>query len=288
MPLRSRFSRLLAAFGVASLAAVALGIVICAASGVPIGLALRNLAAWAIGAALAAVIAFKGRRNLLPVFLWLLPAALLAGFLSPGLQGVHRWLALGPIQANIAMLLGPAAVVAFAGRSDGYPVSSWIGLLAALGLTVAQPDASQAAALAAVALLAAWFLPARPALRLLLAAVALGGAIWAGLRPDPLLPVPEVEGVVGLAFAQSAWLGALALAALLLTAASPLIGAAPRYRLPGLALGACLLAWSVAPFLGAFPVPFLGLGPSPIVGAWLGVGLLASLLRPQRADVRAA
>ena len=60
----------------------------------------------------------------------------------------------------------------------------------------------------------------------------------------------------------------------LLTAAAALVAAtSPRHRLPALALGLCLLAWSVAPFFGAFPVPFLGIGPSPIVGAWLGVVL---------------
>jgi cell division protein FtsW (lipid II flippase) len=286
--LRSRFARLLAGFGLASLALVVTGVVVCTAAGVPTAVALRNLAAWGVGAALATGLAFGARRNLLPIFLWLLPAGLLAGFLSPDLQGVHRWLALGPVQANIAMLFGPAAVVAFAASGDVHPLRSWIGLLTALALTIAQPDASQAAALAAVGLLAAWLMPGRPAPRLILAALAVGGAVWAGLRPDPLAPVPEVEGVIGLAFAQSAPLGVLSLGLLLMTAASPTLGAAPGYRLPGLALGVLLIAWSAAPFVGAFPVPFLGIGPSPIIGAWLGVGLLASLLRPQRTGVRTA
>jgi hypothetical protein len=286
--LRSRFARLLAGFGLASLALVVTGVLICTAAGVPMAVALRNLAAWAVGAALAAGLAFGAKRDLLPVFLWLLPAGLLAGFLSPDLQGVHRWLALGPVQANIAMLFGPAAVVAFAASGDLHPLRSWIGLLTALALTIAQPDASQAAALAAVGLLATWLMPGRSAPRLILAALAVGGAVWAGLRPDPLAPVPEVEGVIGLAFAQSAPLGVLSLSLLLMTAASPTLGAAPGYRLPGLALGILLLAWSAAPFVGPFPVPFLGIGPSPIIGAWLGVGLLASLLRPQRAGVSAA
>lgn len=288
MLLPSRFARLLAAFGLLSLVTVAVGIAVCTASGVPIALALRNLAAWVIGALLACALAIKGRRSLLPVFLWLLPAGMLAGFLSPDLQGVHRWLALGPVQANIAMLFGPAAIVAFAARSDVYPASSWIALFAALALTIAQPDASQAATLTAVALLAALLMPARRATRLILAAVALSGAVWAALRPDPLAPVPEVEGIIGLAFSQSPPLGLLAMALLTLTAASPGLGAAPGFRLPGLALGLCFLGWSVAPFLGAFPVPFLGLGPSPIIGAWLGVGLLASQLRPQRAPASTA
>ena len=47
-------------------------------------------------------------------------------------------------------------------------------------------------------------------------------------------------------------------------------------------VAACLLLWAVAPWLGAYPVPLAGIGMSPIVGAWLGVGLLAGLIRAQR------
>lgn len=280
---RSASVRLLALFGVLSLAAVLAGVAICSASGVPLTLGLRNLAAWAVGAVGAVIIALNVRRGALPVFLWLLPVGLLLGFLNPGLEGVHRWLSFGPVQANVAMLLGPAAVVAFAARMDFWPTGSWLALLAALALTVAQPDASQATALAAVALLAAWSFHARPRSRLILAALAIGAAVWAWQRPDPLAPVPEVEGVIGLAFAQSASMGALALSLLILTAVSPTLAAtASAARLPALSLGLFLLVWSAAPFLGAFPVPFLGVGPSPIVGAWLGVGLLAALLREKR------
>lgn len=280
---RSASVRLLALFGVLSLAAVLAGVAICTASGVPLTLGLRNLAAWAVGAVGAVIIALNVRRGALPVFLWLLPVGLLLGFLNPGLEGVHRWLSFGPVQANVAMLLGPAAVVAFAARMDFWPTGSWLALLAALALTVAQPDASQATALAAVALLAAWSFHARPRSRLILAALAIGAAVWAWQRPDPLAPVPEVEGVIGLAFAQSASMGALGLSVLILTAIAPTLAAtASAARLPALSLGLFLLVWSAAPFLGAFPVPFLGVGPSPIVGAWLGVGLLAALRREKR------
>ncbi len=288
MFLRSASVRLLALFGVVALAAVLAGLAICSASGVPLTLGLRNVAAWAIGAVVAAIIALKVRRSALPVFLWLLPVGLLAGFLNPGLEGVHRWLSFGPVQANVAMLLGPAFVVAFAARMDFWPTGSWLAILAALALTAAQPDASQATALAAVAVLAAWSFHARPRSRLILVALAIGAAVWAWQRPDPLAPVPEVEGVIGLAFAQSVSMGALALSLLILTAVAPSLAAtAPAARLPALSLGLFLLAWAAAPFLGAFPVPFLGMGPSPIVGAWLGVGLLAALLRTQAAATAA-
>lgn len=288
-PAQSRFAtaRLLVVFGLVSLATVLTGLAICTASDVSLATVLRNLAGWAIGAVLAVLLAFTAGRRALPLFLWLFPVGLLAGFLSPDLQGVHRWFALGPIQANIAMLLGPAAVVAFAARMDFWPTGSWLAFLLALALTVAQPDASQATALAVVALAAAWSFHARPRSRLILAALVIGAAAWAWLRPDPLAPVPEVEGVIGLAFAQSPTIGALALGLLLLAALSPLIAAvSPGARLPAVSLGLFLLAWTAAPFVGAFPVPFVGLGPSPIVGAWLGVGLLAALQRtPSRRTV---
>ncbi|MBX3480275.1 MAG: hypothetical protein KF842_07735 [Caulobacter sp.] len=279
-PLRSRSSWLLAGFGLVSLATVVVGIMVCTSNGAAMAPALRNLAAWGVGAVLAIVLAALARRTTLRILLWLLPIALLAGFLGPGLQEVHRWLSLGPVQANIAMLLGPAAVVAFAARMDFWPTGSWLALLLALALTVAQPDASQATALAVVALAAAWSFHARPRGRLILAVLAVGAAAWAWLRPDPLAPVPEVEGVIGLAFSQSPTMGALALGLLLLVSLSPMIAAlSPGARLPAVSLGLFLLVWAAAPFVGAFPVPFVGLGPSPIVGAWLGVGLLASLLR---------
>lgn len=282
MSARFRAVPLLAVFGLVSLAAVLAGLAICSASGVSLTLGLRNLAAWAIGAVVAAIIALKVRRSALPVFLWLLPVALMVSFQGPGLEGVHRWLSLGPVQANVAMLLGPAFVVAFAARMDFWPTGSWLAILAALALTATQPDASQATALAAVAVLAAWSFHARPRSRLILVALAIGAAVWAWQRPDPLAPVPEVEGVITLAFAQSVSMGALALSLLILTAVAPTLAAtAPATRLPALSLGLFLLAWAAAPFLGAFPVPFLGMGPSPIVGAWLGVGLLVALSRDQ-------
>ena len=52
-----------------------------------------------------------------------------------------------------------------------------------------------------------------------------------------------------------------------------------RLRLAGAALSLCLAAWAVTPLFGAFPVPLVGVGMSPILGAWLGVGLLAAMTR---------
>lgn len=220
------------------------------------------------------------RPGALPILLWTAPAGLAATLFTAGQQGVRRWVDLGPLHINVAMVLLPAAAVALAvlARARPWP---FLPALLTLALLVAQPDASQATAWAAVLLI----LPAA-ALRgrwqgLVLGAAAGLGVVAAWRRPDPLQPVPEVEGVLTMAFAQSTLMGVAA--AVLLAAAVAAPALAVR-RIPALALSLCLAVSAAAPLIGAFPVPLVGVGPSPILGAWLGVGVLAGVLRGGRTN----
>lgn len=273
--------RLLWVFGVVSLAAVATGGFVCARSGVPTGVWLRNLAAWGVGALIAGGVATAVRAGAFPMALLAAPVGLLAALWGPAQEGVHRWLRLGPLHINVAMLLLPSAVVALAvlGRDRRWP---WSVAFIALALLLLQPDASQATAwgacLGLLTACAAWPVAIRGAL------VAVAGvltvATW--LRPDPLQPVAEVEEVIGLASAVSPLVAGLALVLLAAVVAAPVVATRsvpPAPRLAGGALSLCFLLWATTPLLGAFPVPWVGVGMSPILGAWLGVGLLAALLR---------
>jgi hypothetical protein len=273
--------RLLLVFGALSLAAVATGAAVAAFSGVPAASWIRNLAAWAAGGAAATAIAVSARPGIGPVVLWTLPVGLLATFLGPDLDGVHRWVDLGPLHFNVAMLLLPPALVALADLARER-LAPWLAVLASLALLAAQPDASQSTTLAAMAaLIAARTVPGPVARTGLIGTVALLATLsW--FRPDPLKPVAEVEQIIGLAFALSPAAAALALLLLIAAAVTPIIATRdgpPALRLAGQALAGCLLLWTAMPFLGAFPVPLAGMGMSPILGAWLGVGLLASLMR---------
>jgi hypothetical protein len=268
-------------FGAASLGAVATGALVCALSGVPTGLWLRNLAAWVVGA----ILAFGLSRGAVPravrVLPWIAAGALAATFLDAGQEGVHRWLGLGPLNINAAMLVLPAALVALA--AEPRPVLSvWAPALICLVILVAQPDASQATAFGlTLAILAALRVQGRVAkAALVTCSLVLVALAW--LRPDPLAPVPEVEEIVALAAGLSPLLAVLALALLAAVAAVPVLAvrsAAPDIRIAGMALGACLGLWTLTTFLGAFPVPLAGVGLSPVLGAWLGVAVLAGLLR---------
>ena len=270
---------LLGAFAAMSLACVGAGCWVAAAHGVTAGVWARNLAAWAVGLAIAALVsraaASTGARA---GFLLAAPVGLIATLLSPGLSGVHRWAQLGPVRLNLAEILLPAAVVAFAVLSPG---RAWTWLVAAggLGLLVAQPDASQATAFGGAVMAVLLLSPLRRGPRWTGAALAAVAMVGAWLRPDPLAPVPEVEGILRLAWALSPFAALLAGAALGASALTPLLAA----RQGGSTLSASValivyfLLAAIAPALGTFPVPLVGMGVSPILGSWLGVGLLAAL-----------
>ncbi len=256
------FRRPLAAFAGASLFAVAVGAVVCALSGVAAGVWGRNLAAWVVGALAAAALSrWAGERTLRAILL-VTPLGLAAPMLGEGQQGVHRWLELGPLYVNAAMLMLPAFVVALAvvaGDAAGW----WIAAMLTLVVLVVQPDASQATAFA----VALWvILPrmrtpsARSRWAIALLALLLAAMSWT--RPDPLAPVPEVEEVVRLAAMLSPLLAAVAILPLVVFAATPVLAtrgsSTDGVRWAGRALSVLFLAWSAAPALGAFPTPLVG------------------------------
>lgn len=267
-------------FGAASLVAVASGAFVAAESGVAVRAWGLNLAAWVVGVAVFLTMARWGGPRTTMALALAAVAALALTLVSPGLQGVHRWLQVGPIRLNAAEMLAPALVVAFA--SVGWR-SVWAGLLglAALALLVVQPDASQATAVAAG--LAATLCASRASLAVRLAgaaaAIAAAGIAWT--RPDPLAPVPEVEEIFRLAGELSPLALAVSAVALAAASLSPLIlgRASPTARPAALGLGAYFVAAALGPFLGAFPTPLVGVGLSPILGSWLGAGLLAAAAR---------
>jgi hypothetical protein len=277
-PASERGGRFFAGFGLLSLLTVAIGCAIAAAHGVPTGSWARNLVAWGVGAGAAWAI---GRRpGVLPWFLLAAPVALAGTLLNASVDGVHRWIDIGPLHINAAAMMLPAAVVALAALRDR--PWSWMLAAASLALLVLQPDASQATAFGAGMIVVLATLRAPAAVRAGGAAATLLAVVAAWMRPDPLAPVPEVEEIIGVAWTWSPLAAVAAVALLAATALWPMRIAASApgdARTAALALTACLVATALAPFLGAFPVPLVGVGMSPVLGFWLGAGALAAAVR---------
>lgn len=273
--------RLLLVYGALSVATVGLGCLICALADVPASIWVRNLIGWGVGLVAAVGLARLAGKRTATVLLGLSAVLVAASLFGPPQQGVHRWLAVGPLSINLALLMLPMAVVALGWTRER--ASSWGLALAILGLLVLQPDASQAMAFAGAVALIALRAPFSTPVRLGLAGVAAALTAFSWLRPDPLAPVPEVEEIVALAFSITPVLAVAVVVLIAATSLAPMLGTRLAGARPsGIAvpLSVHFLLTAGMTLFGAFPMPLLGIGMSPIVGFWLGVGLLAAQLRP--------
>ncbi|HEX8831700.1 MAG TPA: hypothetical protein VF705_11060 [Longimicrobium sp.] len=252
------------------------------ASGVSAAAWGQNLAACVIGIllclALARPRASPRREAAFPLAAVLALAFLAATWLDPGVDGVHRWVRLGPVSVHVGALVLPfvLATLAELERAGRTRASMLLSLATAL-LLVLQPDAAQATAFAAGAVVL--LLPRSPedgrGWMRLVPLLALAALSW--LRKDPLAPVPHVEGIVGLAMERGTGWGAAAVASLLLLPVPFFAARGEGHGRAGLAIGAYVLVTILAPALGHFPVPVLGQGASPIIGYFAAIGLLRRL-----------
>lgn len=222
---------------------------------------------------------------------WLpVAGALLVGLtlLSPGIDGVHRWLVLGPVRLNASTMVGPwllAGVHAAARRSPGRALA----LLGALLLVhVLQPDAAQATALALGGLVLIWRAPAvtrAVQASAVVAILVLAGLVWS--RPDPLLALDHVERVLVLGLASGPGLALATAAAMALLLAPMVVARGHASRTLALAFAVYLLASVAATFVGAYPVPVMGAGAGPVLG-WYAMAAYLRCAGPGAPVTRAA
>lgn len=216
---------------------------------------------------------------------------LISSLLHPGVEGVRRWVSLGPLQLHAAFVALPVLIIVLGGivRRDVLRSATWIlpcALATAAGVLVLQPDASQANAFAVA--VAVVLFQRTPAYRSdwIAAGIVIGCAMLALSRPDPLDALPHVEGIVGLAAsAGAAWLISAVLALVLLPI--PFIADAAKRRERGLesvALAAYFGIVCIASFLEPYPVPLLGYGLSPILGYFAALGWIILRDGPANAE----
>jgi cell division protein FtsW (lipid II flippase) len=251
-----------------------------------------NLLGGAIAAAICSVFLTKSRlpmsKRAATVSACFVAGALAATFHGTGSMGVHRWIQVGPLTMHVGAVSLPLFIVAL-GVLDAFGGKlRWGPMLLAMAVAMLlwlQPDAAQATAFAAAVFtlliankqraLAAWIAA--------LVIAALAG--WTWTQRDPLLPVPYVEGIIGLARQSGpVWLLA-SLAALAVLPLPFFIGPSGSQSAFVRALGVYWCVCVLAPLFGPFPVPLVGFGLSPIVGYFLALGSLCVLPQPAHDDL---
>ena len=215
--------------------------------------------------------AIKAARWILLVtaaFVW---APLLSSASSPP----HRWLGLVGFRMYIAPVVLPLFLLLWQRALSGDQATATLSIAAAaligLGL-LAQPDAAQltAFALASIPILG-FSKPLRIARLLTLTALLVAAAVswW---QPDPMAPVPYVEGVFSLAAKSSMW----PLPISIVSVAFPLFALGWfALRTGSKSILAVMLYFGVLYLLAPLqvtPVPLLGFGAGPILGYFIMAG----------------
>jgi hypothetical protein len=186
----------------------------------------------------------------------------------------HRWLGMFGFRLYIAPVVLPLFLLhwhrALSGDKITINLSMIAALVAGVGLIV-QPDAAQLTAFAIASVPLIWISNGSLSMRLLPIGLLLGAAAFSWNIPDPLTPVPYVEGVFILASKLSVW----ALLGAVIAVALPVISLGLfAYRMRSLGVFSVSLYFATLYLLApaqVTPVPLLGFGAGPILGYFLMV-----------------
>jgi len=180
------------------------------------------------------------------------------------IDGVARWVAVGPLTLQPAMILLPPALIVHAHAPARWTAAGVV--LAAVGIAI-QPDRSMALALV-ISLAAIGSARRNPIGWTTLAAALVALAITL-CRGDHLAPVDFVEGVLRPTTTALAWL-IVPISCLPLIAPGLVAGKAA-----GRAFAACWSSLFVAALVANYPTPLFGSSASAVFGYLLSVAALA-------------
>ncbi|WP_432768266.1 MAG: hypothetical protein HEQ22_12675 [Sphingopyxis sp.] len=258
----------------ALVAAVASGLLVFRIGGAPAAYLPLNagsllLAVIAMFAMPAGRLGSRGAIGIVALGLAAIGATLVSGI---DLDGVRRWLPVGPVRLHAALLLLPAMLAALPRLSDRWQLAA---VTAVAAIILLQPDFAAALALAAGYIAShgrRWREPVIAAGH----GVALLCAIASLFRADPLAPVRFVEHMVADSWVLHPGFGLLMVAALLFAILAPVL--AKRFdRASALGVAGAWGGFTAASLVGAYPTPLAGYGAAAIVGYGLAIAVLRGL-----------
>lgn len=236
----------------------------------------QQIAAWLLFSLLSVPLRSAAKRISATACSILFLVALSATLLQPALGGVRRWLDLGILSVNAAMLVLPVLLSVLPRVKYPHPL-----LLAAAAVLALQPDLSQLTALCAAALPLLW-LHRHKRLWTLGSLIALTALVLRCIcTPTALEPVSYSENILVMLGSVS-WrlqvIGCITLAAIPACFAFLF---ANRRQSHHLSLALYYAASMLFALTGEYPVPFMGFALSPIAGYFL-----AYICMPEGADIR--
>lgn len=212
------------------------------------------------------------KRNSTSISILLILILLLLTFFDFGLQGVHRWVSIGPVRFYVTSIVIPIVFIELwsALQTKNWWISVVITIVISILLTL-QPDASQLTAFIIPMIILIWSKTNNKFFRYSILGLLSMLAITSWMFLDGLPPVSYVEEIVSLVANMGIiWLilGIISLVILPL----PFIFFPPKNsKLLSICIGIYFIIILISTIFGNFPVPLMGYGVSPIIGYFISI-----------------
>ncbi|QKE75124.1 cell division protein [Arthrobacter citreus] len=197
---------------------------------------------------------------------------LLLTFFDGGLQGVHRWLAIGPVRINIAFAFVPLLIIHLSNLMKSKAI--WITfsfILFFTPLLYFQPDASQLTAFTIAISILLLGVKKHKKTQLLLFIIFILLIVYSWSHLDKLAPVSYVEDILSLVKDMGIGLLVIAIISLLILLMPFFFIPPTNAKLLSFSLGTYLAICILSSFFGNFPVPIIGYGTSPFIGYFIAM-----------------
>ncbi|GAA0116206.1 cell division protein [Clostridium senegalense] len=206
-------------------------------------------------------------KNIKDIFKLIPLILLLFTFIGEGMMGVHRWISIGPIRLNIAMIVMPIIILSLWKllKNNSWWKVAIITIFISIVLFI-QPDASQLSGFAIPMIFMLYKNGDKRIFSTIISLALFILVILSWIHLDNLSPVSYVEEILNLVDnVGQVWflLGIVSLVIL----PTPFILLPPeKLKLPSICIGLYFSIIIISTFFGNFPVPLMGYGISPIIG----------------------
>jgi len=197
---------------------------------------------------------------------------LIITLISPGINGVHRWVSIGIVKFNVSFIVLPMMIIELWKISQLKGLGLTVVLTLAISILLAiQPDASQLTGFAIPMMVMLCSRLDKHHLRTFIVGILTILIIISWVFLDDLPAVAYVEKIVSLlANMGLMWfiVGVISLALLPM----PFILFPPKnFKLPSICVGLYFMIILLSTLFGNFPIPLMGYGISPIIGYYISI-----------------
>lgn len=205
------------------------------------------------------------------VFIIISIVVLVFTFISSGLEGVHRWVSVGPMQLYVSVIVVPVIIInLWSLLQEGKIMIAMISIMCVSVILTLQPDASMMTAFSVSSIILSWN-KIKKFLRFLVTVFLGGLTVVTWIFLDGLEPVPYVEGIFKMVIDMGILgliLGVISLAVLII----PFVAFPPKKnKIVSICFGIYFIIILISNVFGNFPVPLMGYGISPIIGYFISI-----------------